>query len=403
MAAAATVAALLSLFKRLYVGKDLSNMALRKSPFWRTVRKVDDLVGEGIYIPYNYGLPVGYSANFANAQANVRASKVARWFLERNEYSGFHTIKSEAIYASRGKEAAFLSVKEKELNEVVKGMGQEFAVHMWGDGSGVIGRLGDTTTGATPTSTLTDPRDAVKLHIGQVLVANDTADATSIRTDVYEITDINRSTGAITFTRTSGSADDWAANDYIFVQGNQGAMFSGVQAWIPSTDPSDTFMGMDRSDDPVMKGGWRGSWLGSIEESALDLCANMGTYFNEAASGLWLNRYNWFRLERELKAKNSLIYDDQASGYFGVKAISLNTPEGSLPVMADPFCPSDTGFLLDHDSWEIHHMEGLPHMVTEDGLSSLRLSDEHGIEVRFRAWMEGLCFRPFTNGRFPIS
>lgn len=403
MAAQATVAALLALFKRLYIGKDLSNMALRRSPFWRTVRKIDDLVGEGIYIPYNYGLPVGASASFANAQANAKASKVARWFLERVTYSGFHTIASEAIFASRGKEAAFLSVKEKELNEVVQYMGQEFAAHMWGDGSGAIGRLGDTTTGASATSTLTDPRDAVKFHLGQVLVANDTANATSIRTDVYRVDGINRVTGLLTLTRVSGAADDWAANDYVFVQGNQGAMFSGVQAWIPAADPSDTFKGMDRSDDPIMKAGWRGSWLGSIEESALDLCARMGQYFNDAASGLWLNRYNWFRLERELKAKNSLIYDEQASGYFGVKALSLNTPEGSLPVMADPFCPVTDGFILDHDSWEIHHMEGLPHMVTDDGNSSLRLSDEHGIEVRFRAWMQGLCYRPFTNGRFPIS
>lgn len=48
-------------------------------------------------------------------------------------------------------------------------------------------------------------------------------------------------------------------------------------------------------------------------------------------------------------------------------------------------------------------MEGVPHMVTDDGLQSLRASSEDSIEVRFRAWLEAVCFRPFTNGRFPIT
>ena len=79
------------------------------------------------------------------------------------------------------------------------------------------------------------------------------------------------------------------------------------------------------------------------------------------------------------------------------------TPEGEVPVMADPFCPDNAGFLLDHSSLEIHHMKGLPHMVEDDGLSSLRSTSEDSIEVRFRAWFEFVCFRPFSNGRFVIS
>lgn len=417
MAAVATVAALVNMFKRLYLAKDLSNQALRRTPLFRVIPKKNDLVGEGIYIPYNYALPVGSARSFTRAQANVKASKVDRWFVERKQYYGFHKIGAEAIYASRGREGAFLSAKEKEINELLKYMGQEIGSHFWGDSSGAIGQTStDPGTGSTGTITLVTVRDAVKFHIGQTLIANSALTGGTNRTDAYEVTAVNRVTGVITLLRTSGSSNDWAVNDYIFVDGNHGTaaeavsstgnddvMITGVQAWIPSADPSTTLLGMTRTDDPVMKAGWRGSDLGSISESARALAAQMGQYFESSASGLWLSRYNWYRLEQELEAKNAKVIDQRATQVFGTPALMLLTPEGNIPVMADPFCPDTAGFLLDHSSWEIHHMEGLPHMVTDDGLSSLRLSDDDGIEVRFRAWMEAVCFRPFTNGRFPIS
>lgn len=401
-----TVAALLALFKRKYVEKDLSNQGLIRSPLFRTLPRYDDLTGEGIYIPYNYGLPPNGSASYAKAQTNIAASNVARWFVERKEYHASHTIDSEAIFASRGKEAAFLSAKEKEVNEQLKSLSQQFAVHAWGSGTGVLGRTStDPGTGSSAaTITLTDPRDAAKLMIGMYLGACADATGGTPRTDIYKVTRINRKTGVITMDRTTGSSNDWAANDYIFQDGNYDAVVNGVQAWIPSADPATTLLGMTRTDDPVMKAGWRGDDEGSIEESALALCADMGQYFNDAASGLWLSRYNWFRLERELESKNRKVVDSKASEYFGTPALVLLTPEGEVPVMADPFCPSDAGFLLDHSSWEIHHMEGLPHVVVDDGLTAVRTGDTSpGIKIQFRAWWEVVCFRPFSNGRFPIS
>jgi hypothetical protein len=413
MAAVATTSALSNLLKRLYQSRDLSNQALRRTPFFRAITRKDDLRGEGIYIPYNYGLPPNGSANFARAQANVQTSQVARWFVERKKYYGFHTISGEAIHASKGNEASFLEIKLKELDEVVKYMGQQIGEHAWGDGTGLIGQIStDPGTGNTGTVTLSDIRNAVKIHIGQELIANVALTGNTNRTDRYRVTGVNRGTGVISLTRTSGGSHDWAASDYIFVDGNHGvaggsavdnSMITGVQAWIPSADPSTTLLGMTRTDDPTMKAGWRGSWQGTIEESAKALAADMGQYLQSEASGLWLSRYNWFRLEQELTSKNRKVMDARATEYFGTPALALLTPEGEVPVMADPFCPNDAGFLLDHSSWELHHMLGVPHLVTDDGNEALRMSDDDGIEVRFRAFLELVCFRPFTNGRFTIS
>lgn len=411
--AAGTIAALTSLFKRLYVGKDLSNQALRRTPLFRVIPRLDDLVGEGIYIPYNYGLPVGASATFSRSLANAASSSVARWFVERKRYYGSYTIDGEAIHASKGREGAFLAVKQKEADEYVKYMGMQIGASFWGDGTGVIGRTSTAVTTATDTAALVVPTDAVNFHLKQEIIFNSAVTGGTNRTDRYTVTGINRQTGVISLTRSSGSADDVAINDYMFVDGNHGVaagaapstnqLMTGVDAWIPATDPSTTLLGMTRTDDPTMKAGWRGDWEGTIEESAKALCASMGQYLQSSASGLWLSRSNWFRLEQELSSKNKLMIDDRATAVFGVPAIRMLTPEGDVPVMSDPFCPNGTGYLLDHSSWELHTMESVPHLITDDGNQALRSTTEDSIEMRWRAWLEAVCFRPFTNGRFPIE
>lgn len=408
--AASTVAALLALFKRLYVGKDLSNMALRRTPGFKAIEKVDDLDGEGIYIPINYGLPVGAAAPFATAQANTKASKVDRFFLQRNSYYGFVTVSGEAIHASRRDPAAFLRVKQKEADEALAYIGQQIGASFWGDGSGDIGQItADPGTGATATLQLASPRDAVNIYIGQILQANPTrtGSAGTLRADKYEVTKVNRVTGAITGTKI-GSANDWDANDYIYVDGNYDSMMHGVASFIPASDPGTggvpaSLLGMDRTDDPVMKAGWRGDWQGTISETAERTAALMGQYLNKASSAIWLSRYNWYRLYKEQDSMGKVMRDQRSEAVFGVPALLMLTPEGEVPVMADPFMREDVGYILDHSTWEIHHLLGLPHMITDDGLQSLRAGSEDSIEIRFRAWLEAVCFRPFNNARFTIQ
>jgi hypothetical protein len=411
--AASTIAALLALFKRLYVGNDLSNMALRRTPLFRQIVKKQDLVGEGIYVPVNYGLPVGASPSFSAAQANASASTVGRFFLERHPHYGFVTIDMEAAYASQGREGAFLSVKQKEADEAIDYIGMQIGSQFWNDGSGALGQTAtDPGTGSTATITLTNRFDVVNFQLNMVLQACDTRSGGTVRTDKYKVTSIVRGTSTGTATlglsRTSGSSNDWAVSDFLYADGSYDSYLKGVSAYVPSAVPGTggvaaSLNGQDRTADPEALAGWRGTWEGSIEESAKLLCAIMGPYVNRAASALWLSEYNWFRLEQELSAQNRKVMDVKAEAAFGTPALVLLTPKGSVPVMADPFCPNSDGFLLDHSTWEIHHMEPLPHVVMDDGLSMLRATSEDSVEIRFRAWTEAVCTRPMNNGRFPIT
>ena len=213
----------------------------------------------------------------------------------------------------------------------------------------------------------------------------------------------------ITVTRTSGTAaGDPAATDYAYLESSYDAMPLGVQAFIPASDPGTggipaALLGMTRTDDPVMKAGWRGDNLGSIAESAKAICALMGPYSLGGSKALWLSTYNWFRLEQELESLGRVMYDPESTKVFGTPAIRLLTPNGSVPVVSDPYTPNTAGFRLDHSEIEVHHVKPIIHIVDDDGLTAVRMTSDDGIQVDIRSWTENIIQRPFTCGRFPIT
>lgn len=411
MAPASTISALQKMYKTVYMGRDLTNQAKRRTPAYDVSGKYDDFDGAQLVFPFNYGLPVGASASFAKAQASPQASKFDNWVMStRKTLYGFLTIDAQAMYASRKDIGAFLRLRQKETQELLAYMkmvlgGRAF----WGDGAGDIGQVA-SVTGAAPITafTLSKPRDAINFHLNQRLTFNPnrTGNSGTMRTGVFQVTAINRVSGVITVSVVT--AGDPSANDYVYLEGNYDSMPIGMAGFIPASDPGSggvpaSLLGMTRTDDPVMKAGWRGTWQGSIEESAKYLAALMGQYLNKEASAMWLSRYRWFQLEQELSAQGRKIIDARATQVFGAPALLLLTPEGEVPVVSDPFCPDDTAYLLDHSQIETHHLNPLLHIVDDDGLSLLRMTADDGVEIRFRSWSENIVQRPFNCGRFPIS
>lgn len=419
MSVASTFQALKDMYKRLYLTRSLTNMALRRTPAFRVMSKHDDLDGEGAYIGLNVALPVGAAANRAKAKANTKASKFKKWFIERKKYYAFVQIEGEGLHASRRDPAAYLRLKRKEMDEMLAYVGMQIGASFWGDGAGDIGVVG-SVTGSDPVTviTLSNPRQAINFHENQRIVFATAANRTgaSTRTDgsveiIYQVDKVDLMGGKLTVSRVQGTtaASDPAATNYIYVDGNYDGLMHGFSAYVPASDPGTgsvpaTLNGVDRTSNPTQLAGFRGTWEGSITESAKRLCAIMGMYHTSASSALWLSDYNWYRLEQEQEQLGKVIRDQRAEAVFGTSAIVLQTPRGSIPVMADPFMPEDFGALMDHSTWELHHLEGLPHIVTDDGLQSLRMpGDDDGIQIDIRAWLNGVCPAPFKNGRFPIQ
>lgn len=409
--------ALNKLYKTVYLGKDLANQSKRKTPCYDSVvSKYDDFDGNMLEFPFNQDLNVSLGKSVTQARSTATTSTFARWQMTTpKELRSIIQIDAQSMKRARKDLGAWLRLKQKEMNENRDYLKMVLGGHAWwGDGAGDIAQVLSVAGGPPITSfTLVNKRDAVKFHLNQRLnfatvrtggaPLGGAADAT--RT-IYKVTKINRKTGVITVLNIQGAVHP-TANDYVYLDSFYDGFPLGVTAFLTSADPGTgtipgTLLGMDRTDDPTMKAGFRGDWQGSISETAKALAADMGQYFDSMDTTLWLSRYNWFRLEQEMESAGRVVRDQSATAKFGVPGIVLQTPEGDVTVLSDPYCPSDAGFFLNSSTWECHHLDPLIHIADDDGLQALRMNDDDGIEIRFRSWSENICQRPFKNGRFAI-
>lgn len=412
MAAPASImSALTKMYKTVYMNRDLTNQAKRKTPAYDSVSKFDDFDGANLTFPFDYNLAVGVGTTLGGAQLRATASGFDNWVMStRKKLYGVLTIDAESMHAARKDIGAFLRLRQKETNSLMSYMKMVLGGHaFWGDGAGNLAQV-TAVTGAAPATAFTVSQfDTVKFHKNQVLVFNPTRTGTSanIRVMTFRVDAINRVTGVITGTRLTGAVD-MAVSDYVYQVDTYDAFPLGIDAFIPSADPGTgtvpaTLLGMSRTDDVTMKSGWRVSWQGSIEETIKYLTAIMGQYVDEANSVCWVSRYNWFRLEQELTAQNRKVIDARATQVFGSPALLIITPEGNIPVVSDPYLANDRGYLLEMSQIEVHHLGPLLSVADDDGLGALRMTDQDGIEIRLRSWNENIVQRPFQCGRFAIT
>lgn len=417
MPAVSTRTALTDMYRTVFVGKDLTNMSKRKTPLGDKIPKKADFVGDSMTIPFNQGMNWGIHPTLTSTEPVGKAGNFKKWVVpDTNQLYGKLYIDSLSMMRSEKEVGAWLKLRVKETEDILDNMKMaRLGWQLWDDGSNSIGRVA-SVTGSDPvtTITLTSFNDAVKFDAGgkQVLQFNPnlTGNAGTLKSSQYQVDKVNRynSSGNTVLTVTrftgAGAGNDPAANDYIYNRGFYDQGYKGISAWIPAADPSATpFFGMDRSDEPQMKAGWRGQWRGTISGSAEELVSIMGQYFDPEFSAFWLSNYRWFQLKEELTAQGRFYVDETKSLEFGTTALKMYTPGGSVNIMADPYCPNDSGFLLRHDDLELHSTGPLIHVVDDDGLTALRLSDADGIEIRYRSAAQLIVPRPFRSGRFPIT
>src|SRR5512139_38169 len=407
--------ALTTMYRTVYMNRDLTNQAKRKTPAYDSVQKFDDFDGAQLVFPFNDGVPTGVSSTLSGAQALAAASTFDNWTMStRKKLYGVLTIDAESMLAARKDVGAFLRLKQKETNELMAYMKMVLGGHaFWGDGAGNLSRI-TAVDASNPATYFTCPRaDAIKFHRKQVLQFNPnrTGNAGTLRADVYRVTKVERTYSStlakVSVERVSGAGNDVVANDYIYLKDMYDAFPLGIAAFIPATTPGTggvptSLLGMDRSTDVEMRAGWRASWQGSIEETIKFLCATMGQYVDQENSVCWVSHYNWFRLEQELTAQNRKVIDARATQVFGSPALLILTPDGNIPVVRDPYLGNDVAYILDMSTVEVHHLGPVLGLTDEDGLSALRMTDQDGIEIRFRHLGENIVQRPFKCGRAEI-
>lgn len=381
--AASTLTTVAYIYKRKYSDEQVQEVAMRDHPTFTKIPKKGGFTGEAFYYPITYGFPQGISGTFADAQSGAASSKGVQLRAVRKPKYGVITLDGEAAAAS-GVGGAFLDLVTRETDSHLKEMGDSLAFDLFRSGNGTRGRVGSI---ATNTITLTIADEARNFKVGMTVIAGTVITGLSgLRTGTTTVAAIDEDAGTVLLTSVA-AITALGANDYLFRKGDPGACMEGFESSTPLTAPTtgDSFRGIDRSVDVRGLSGSRVNATADLIEENFGLgaikVAQKGKKLKEGA----LNPTRFWEVVKRMQAK---VEFQSAGGQadYGFETLMIHTPGGSLRIYSDPDCPTDRGRAWDPACHYIKHLEGLPHIVSDDGRPSLREATADGIEVRARSW-----------------
>lgn len=384
----------------LYTQDRMAVLTYKEHPTLAVIPKDEKWTGDKYIMTIQYVLPQGRSALFATAQANTKAGVYDRFELTTSRDYGIVQIDTEAILASEGMPARyFVQAKTSEIDGILVTLAQSASKSLFRNGGGARGRRSGALSGNV--LTLTNAEDVVNFEKGMQLKAA-TTDGTSgsLRAGTAATLDaVDRDAGTLTST-TWGNITGFAADDYLFVEGDFGVMLKGFEAWVPATAPGSTaFFGVDRSTDTSRLGGIRYSDSNPIMEKIKRACARARREGATINLGV-LNPVDWAELEIALDERSKIETEKSADGRFGFEALMLRTPSGTVKFLSDADCPQAVCWLLKKETWKLCSRGGIPRVLDPDGAGKvLRQGSSDGVEGRFGYFGQLGCSAPGYNVR----
>lgn len=382
--------------KQLYTRDRIENLTYLDNPLMALMPKMERFEGRNLPIVTVWGNPQGRSANFSRAQVRGAAtsSKLDDFLLTRVKDYSIATIDGETIMASASDAGAFLEAATVEIDGALNSLARSAAIAMYRSGYGEIGQIEAGSAVNSTTLTLSNPDDITNFEVGQEL---DVAATLTGAVKAYGtsgngliVTAVNRSTGVLTFGFNVNDATNGipliAAGDYIFVRGDHSGStlvkLAGLEAWVPSTPPSNTpFFGVDRSTDVTRLGGQRLDGTGApIEEVLIDGASQVNREGGKLTH-YFMNYSKYAELEKSLGSKVQYI-DMRVNAEIAFRGIMLNSGRGMVRVVPDQNCPADRIFGLNMDTWKVYSLGPMLQILEHDGLMLLRQPESDGVEVR---------------------
>jgi hypothetical protein len=340
-------------------------------------------------------------------------SQKQRWFIER-PYAQYARMTFDNLMLAKTETAQLLNVQGAESDGVKRNMLATLEFELWNDGSGNRGQI-DVLGGseATRVLTLKDPSQVNNFVHNMVIFGRTGATgAGTEHTDLYRVTALDPNGGKITCVQlTNTGGQELADEDYLYAYGSDGNYMPGIPTFIPTTDPSDTLLNVVRSADPATSG-WRFPFQSSISYTIQYAFAQMSKYMEQDDPDYVavVSTMDWLLLSQEREGR--VMPNPEASKRWGLNALSVTTPQGTIDVVSIAQVQDGRGYILSWNSWCLYTLGNLPHVAKEDGKVFQRLgitepvanshpvTDGDGIEMRLRIWKILLCKQPMRNATF---
>lgn len=331
--------------KTLYpAGELITDQTLTENPLWGLVHKETDFYGSNHPVPINTQQAVG-SNTFSYAQSDMYAPSPKAFLVTTVDYFSIARINHKTMMASANDMGAFVRAAKWGVDKSLEKVKKDLARDMYRSGTGSIGQV-NASGWTSGVATLANPTDAKFFFFGQVLQCTTGAtDGATPRAAVGYVKAVNADTGVITVSDVSvggaaGTPSGWAASEYLLPRGNSNLGLTGLLGYAPTTAPTTTLFGVDRSEDPVGYGGYRhdGSAV-PIQEALVTGLTRVGAYGGHVTHGFMNNR--WFgALVNSLGSKVTYCDLRDPTGKIGWKALEIYADTTTVRIVPDPNCPA---------------------------------------------------------------
>jgi hypothetical protein len=379
----------LYIFKKRYDDDSVIKQVQREHPLFDRIAKSGGFTGEGEFYSIKTSNPQGVSAALDDAQTAVSTSRGKKPYLTRFAKYGVIRLAGEDMHAAPNG-GAFYDYVTDQTDAIIEEMGHTMAFDLYRDGSGMRGQVSSLNGNVL---TLSNANDVRNFHEGMTLVADDNASGASNRAGSTTVSSVDEDTGTVTV--ANAAAANIAQNDYLFRYGEGAACAEGLALCTPLVAPvaNDSFRGIDRSSNVRLLAGSRVDDTGSPIEENVRLAAVKVRNNNMRQDTFFLNPLAFHTVVTRTNAK--VTYENAVSdAQIYHEVIMVGTPAGTLKLISDPDCPTDRGYGALMSEHAIRHLEGLPHVIKDDGRPSIRQTGNDGIEIQVRAWWNYRQRRP---------
>lgn len=417
--------------KELYTGDDfMKDLVYKRNPALALLKKDESpggFAGKYIPVPLVYGTPQGRSAAFTSAQDNQTAASLASFFVYRVKNYQIVTIDNELLEATVDDAGAFVEQAKLQMDTGFQNISNDLAHDLFSDGSGSRGTYG-LANGSISTGviTLDDPESVVFFEKGMSLVSYSVSGSTptqSTSAAVGYVIAVNRSAGIVTVSATQGGAAGTPANwstsfpylaqlgDVNFVSNGllsaNMRKLSGFGAWFPITAPTsgDSFWNVDRSSDVTRLAGVRFDGRNETIEEALIDGARLVYREGGMPELCFMNTLSFAALEKALGSKVVIEVNVHEIPGISFKGIQVHAPYGTITVIGDRNCPSQTAYLISADNVKLRSLGKAPHILTYglEGLEGLRVGAADALEIRIGYYANLICDAPGWNAVIQLA
>jgi len=404
-----------ALLKEYYDDGALVNETYIDNPLWARMSKqesIGNVTGRHFVHPVVFASSQGRSRSFTQAQnrGQTTSEQSVDFLVPRVTNYQLATVQTEAVLQTKGDRGAFVDILTLITDNAVRNLGLAQAHSMYGTGSESIGQIaaGGITTSVI---TLAKTDQSLNFEVGMELdlaAAEVTGGVEAYGSNGHGlyVIKVDRTANTITVGTAAGvavnvtdSADGIptaAPGDFIFVRGDRNLGMQGVQAWIPYGGPAaGTFLGVDRSADPVrLAGNYLDASQLAIEDAFIQAANNVAKQGGKLTHFfIPYNKYS--QLLKSQSAKVTIV--EEVNPDISFDGLQVLTAKGPVLVMPDRNCPSDKMFGLDINTWAYTHVGDPVQMFNLDGNTWLRQASSDGLEIRFFSMGNLVCRVPAHN------